>query len=59
MDIQIILEKKHLITWISKNYWEMFHSEIRKSRVIITCPRKIVCNYCDKNIGPGDKLYDG
>ena len=49
---------KRLITWVLKNYWENFHSEFSKSKVIITCPRAIICNYCDQNLVSGDILYD-
>ena len=57
MDIQI-MQKKQLITWVSKNTWEMFHSEFSQEQFIDTCSMKIICYYCDQNIVSGDIFHD-
>ena len=37
-----------LITWVSKNYWEMLLSEFSQAEKIIPCPRTIICNNCEQ-----------
>ena len=38
-----------LITWVSKNSWEMLLSEFSQAEKMIPCPRKIFCNNCEQN----------
>ena len=37
----------------------MFHSEFPQAKVIITCTRTSIYNYCDQDDLLGDILYDG
>ena len=37
-----------LITWVSKNSWEILHSEFSQAEKIIPCPRKIICDNCEQ-----------
>ena len=39
----------YLITWVSKNYWEMLLSEFSHAERINACPRTIICNKCEQN----------
>ena len=51
--------QKQLITWVSKNTWENFHSEFPQASVINNCPRTTICNYCEEINVSGDTLYAG
>ena len=46
-----------MITWVSKNTWEMFRSEFPQAHVINPCTRKTIYNYCEQIIFSGDILY--
>ena len=37
-----------LITWVSKNSWEMLLSEFSHAERISACPRTIICNKCEQ-----------
>ena len=39
----------HLITWVSKNFWEMLLSELSHSERISACSRTIICYKCEQN----------
>ena len=38
----------YLITWVSKNSWEISLSEFSHAEIISACPRKIICNKCEQ-----------
>ena len=48
-----------LITWVSKNSWEMLLSEFSHSERISACTRTIVCNKCEQNNMIGETLNAG
>ena len=48
-----------LITWVSKNAWEILLSEFLYAEIIIVCPRTIICNKCEQTNIRGDILNDG
>ena len=48
-----------MITWVSKNYWEMLLSELSQAGKIINCTRKIICNNCEQINVSGDILNAG
>ena len=48
-----------LITWVSKNSWEMLLSEFSQAEKIIPCPRILICNNCEQNNLLGDILNAG
>ena len=48
-----------LITWVSKNSWEMLLSEFSQAEKIISCPRIISFNNFEQNNMLGDILNAG
>ena len=48
-----------LITWVSKNSWEMLLSEISHAEIISACSRTIICNKCEQNNMMGEILNSG
>ena len=48
-----------LITWVSKNNWEMLLSEFLHAERISACPRKIILNKCEQNNIRGEILNAG
>ena len=59
MNIQIMWDKKQLITRVLKNTWDMFRYEFPQSQAIIPVSITTICNCCDKFFLSGDTLYDG
>ena len=43
----------------SKKTWGIFHLDFIEAKVIIPCPRTIMCNPCDQNILTDDIFDDG
>ena len=35
-----------MITWVSRDSWEMLLSELSQAGKIIPCPRTMICNNC-------------
>ena len=48
-----------LITWVSKNSWEMLLSEFSHAEIISTFPRKIIFNKREQNKMRGEILNAG
>ena len=38
-----------LITWVSKNSWEMLLSEFSQAEKLIPCTKTTICNNCEQN----------
>ena len=51
--------QKQIITWVSKNTWDIFYSEFPQAQVILPCTRTIIFNYCEQKYVAGDTLYAG
>ena len=48
-----------LITWVSKNSWEVLLSQFSHAGRISVCPTNIICNKCEKNIMINEILNTG
>ena len=48
-----------LVTWVSKNFWEMLLSEFLHAEIISSFPRTIICNKHEQNNMIGEIFNSG
>ena len=53
------VRRTDLITWVSKNSWEILLSEFSHAKIISACTGTIICNKCEQNNMRGGILNSG